>query len=168
MTHHDRHLNIKVRDVIQIYRIFDNLRDSKDDNFDEIKLFKLQTFPFVDQEDYDKISAEVKKIYDKKSQNSKKGNRENFVECRVEGPLHSIGDKSPSGNCLYCTGVDQELQYKVLYEDNEFTPLRAGRNYSSKNEGTPERTYQENKSPEIFDLENKKVEGQPDPKINSN
>lgn len=66
MTHQDRHLNIKVRDVIQIYRIFDNLRDSKEDNFDEIKLFKLQMFPFFDQQDYDSISSDVKKIYEKK------------------------------------------------------------------------------------------------------
>ena len=53
MTHQDRHMNVKVRDVIQIYRIFDNLRDSKEDKFDEIKLYKLQTFPFFDQQDYD-------------------------------------------------------------------------------------------------------------------
>lgn len=55
MTHADRHLNVKVRDVIQIYRIFNNLRDSGDDESDEIKLFKLKTFPFFDQNDYAEV-----------------------------------------------------------------------------------------------------------------
>jgi hypothetical protein len=52
MSHHDRHLNIKVRDVIQIYRIFNNLRDSGDDQFDHIKLTKLQAFPFFNKDDF--------------------------------------------------------------------------------------------------------------------
>lgn len=56
MTHQDRHLNVKVRDVIQIYRIFNNLRDSGDDNFDEIKLFKLKNFPFFDRVDYESLA----------------------------------------------------------------------------------------------------------------
>jgi hypothetical protein len=41
MSHQDKSLNIKVRDVIQIYRIFNNLRDSGDDDLDKIKLIKL-------------------------------------------------------------------------------------------------------------------------------
>jgi len=48
MSHNDRHLNIKVRDVIQVYRVFNNLRDSGEDSFDYIKLEKLLYFPFFD------------------------------------------------------------------------------------------------------------------------
>ena len=48
MSHNDRHLNIKVRDVIQVYRVFNNLRDSREDTFDYIKLEKLLYFPFFD------------------------------------------------------------------------------------------------------------------------
>ena len=60
MTHQDRHLNVKVRDVIQIYRIFNNLRDSGDDQPDEIKLFKLKNFPFFDTLDYENLAKKVK------------------------------------------------------------------------------------------------------------
>ena len=51
---------MKVRDVIQIYRIFNNLRDSGDDTPDEIKLFKLKNFPFFDRVDYEKLAKKVK------------------------------------------------------------------------------------------------------------
>ena len=60
MTHQDRHLNVKVRDVIQIYRIFNNLRDSGDDGPGEIKLFKLKNFPFFDRVDYENLAKKVK------------------------------------------------------------------------------------------------------------
>lgn len=135
MTHQDRHQNIKVRDVIQIYRIFDNLRDSKEDKFDEIKLYKLQKFPFFDQSDYDAVAFEVKRNYEKKQ--SRGGPKQSFVECRVEGPRHSIGTKGGSGNCLYCTGVDSETVY---LNDNNLAdkPVRGGRNYlTSKDTDSP-------------------------------
>ena len=38
MSNFHRHSNIKVKDVIQIYRIFNHLRDSGEDYPDEIKL----------------------------------------------------------------------------------------------------------------------------------
>ena len=57
MTHQDRNQNIKVRDVIQIYRIFNNLRDSGDDEHDEIKLSKLEQFPFFAPEDFRMLKA---------------------------------------------------------------------------------------------------------------
>jgi len=60
MTHQDRHMNVKIRDVIQIYRIFNNLRDSGDDGPDEIKLVKLKNFPFFDRVDYEKLAKKVK------------------------------------------------------------------------------------------------------------
>ena len=55
MSHNDRHMNIKVRDVIQVYRVFNNLRDSGEDSYDQIKLEKLLYFPFFDQIDFDDI-----------------------------------------------------------------------------------------------------------------
>lgn len=59
MSHHNRHSNIKIRDVIQIYRIFNNLRDSGDDRHDEIKLSKLSYFPFFDHEDYNQLKMTI-------------------------------------------------------------------------------------------------------------
>ena len=42
----DKYRGIKPRDVIQIYRVFNGMRDSGKDRADEIKLNKLLDCPF--------------------------------------------------------------------------------------------------------------------------
>lgn len=53
---------MKVRDVIQIYRVFNNLRDSGEDSYDQIKLYKLLSFPFFDQKDYEQVEKRAERI----------------------------------------------------------------------------------------------------------
>eukprot|EP00355_Strombidium_rassoulzadegani_P005926 CAMPEP_0168616004 /NCGR_PEP_ID=MMETSP0449_2-20121227/4800_1 /TAXON_ID=1082188 /ORGANISM="Strombidium rassoulzadegani, Strain ras09" /LENGTH=105 /DNA_ID=CAMNT_0008656769 /DNA_START=547 /DNA_END=864 /DNA_ORIENTATION=+ len=103
MTHQDRHLNIKVRDVIQIYRIFNNLRDSGEDNFDEIKLYKLKAFPFFDASDYNQIVQIAKRLNQKpknfrrvKNERSEE-NKSLTNECNIE-PSNRVGG---DGECFY-------------------------------------------------------------------
>ena len=59
MTHSDRNSNVRVHDVIQIYRIFNNLRDSGEDAIDEIKLMKLRTFPFFSDSEYESLEKKA-------------------------------------------------------------------------------------------------------------
>lgn len=55
----DRDTNVRVHDVIQIYRIFNNLRDSGEDAIDEIKLNKLRTFPFFSDSEYEHLEQQA-------------------------------------------------------------------------------------------------------------
>ena len=54
-SQNDAYKDIKPRDVIQIYRVFNALRDSGKDRGNEIKLTKLRDFPFFTDNDYQEI-----------------------------------------------------------------------------------------------------------------
>ena len=104
---------------------------------------------------------EAKRNYDSKKK-SLNGLNKSFVECRVEGPRHSIGTRGGGGNCLYCAGVDTETVY--LNDASKIDkPLRGGRNYlTSKDTDSPKgssKLKMASKQSELFDLENDKIHG---------
>ena len=46
---------MKPKDVIQIYRVFNGMRESGKDRYNEIKLNKLYDFPFFNHDDLEHI-----------------------------------------------------------------------------------------------------------------
>ena len=54
-SHSDKYRGIKTRDVIQIYRVFNTMRDAGRDRVDEIKLSALLDCPFFELHDFERI-----------------------------------------------------------------------------------------------------------------
>mmetsp|Transcript_5181 Transcript_5181/g.7999 ORF Transcript_5181/g.7999 Transcript_5181/m.7999 type:complete len:96 (-) Transcript_5181:431-718(-) len=93
MQNQDRHLNIKVRDVIQIYRIFDNLRDSGDDSFDEVKLTRLEHFPFFSPSEVEGLEKIAQKQFQKPIK-SLKTKKESDPQCNLD-------NSNAANGCFY-------------------------------------------------------------------